>query len=163
MISFSHFVPRNDLIPEKEHLFYKNLPKAVGSDWLRERIHSLSPAVHVFGHTHFSWDSILDDVRYVQVSLLLLAVLFASDLALVQWPLAYPKEQERRRKYGIGQRYDSAGGDTSTHPFSSWKPLEVYNSVQGVTRCRRTYWANHYGQATVKGPLKGRAGAVQKV
>ena len=66
VITFSHFVPRNELIPEKSKLFYKNLPKAVGSDYLFDRIKQLRPDVHVFGHTHFSWDCWLDDVRYVQ-------------------------------------------------------------------------------------------------
>jgi len=116
VITFSHFVPRNELIPEKSKLFYKNLPKAVGSDYLFDRIKQLRPDVHVFGHTHFSWDCWLDDVRYVQ------------------WPLGYPKEQERRRKYGTKRE----GG---------WKPIVVYDH-DGITKCKRTYWCNHYNLST---------------
>ncbi len=42
--------------------------KAVGSSYLAARVAQLRPHMHVFGHTHFSWDSQLHDgVRYVQV------------------------------------------------------------------------------------------------
>mmetsp|Transcript_2239 Transcript_2239/g.6137 ORF Transcript_2239/g.6137 Transcript_2239/m.6137 type:complete len:363 (+) Transcript_2239:43-1131(+) len=144
VISFSHFVPRSELIPEKSKLFYKNLPKAVGSDYLERRIEELKSDVHVFGHTHFSWDCYIGGTRYVQ------------------WPLAYPKEQERRRKYGISQTFSSSGqppqsgasaGDAAAaktpHPFAEWKPLVVYDSA-GVTPCKRTYWCNHYQLSTQK-------------
>jgi len=149
VISFSHFLPRNELIPEKSKLFYKALPKAVGSDYLRRRIDDLKPDIHIFGHTHFSYDCYLDNVRYVQ------------------WPLAYPKEQERRRKYGISHRIDhqpsssssssdsKAEGDRANdpppHPSRWWKPLVVYDSSQGgITECRPTYWCNYYGMQTCK-------------
>jgi Icc-related predicted phosphoesterase len=153
VISFSHFLPRNELIPEKSKLFYKALPKAVGSDYLRRRIDDLKPDIHIFGHTHFSYDCYLDNVRYVQ------------------WPLAYPKEQERRRKYGVTNRldhqppsssdskadskaedYDAMQKKDPPHPFRSWKPIVVYDSSQGgVTECRPTYWCNYYGMQTCRG------------
>lgn len=57
-------------------LFQPNLAKAVGSDYVARRIEELRPAAHVFGHTHFSWDAVIDGVRYVQ------------------WPLAYPQERQ---------------------------------------------------------------------
>jgi hypothetical protein len=89
ILSFSHFLPRLELCPEKRMLFYPNLPKAVGSDFLRKRIQTLRTFgldeegggvgvaaglglkaerehLHVFGHTHFGWDQTLDGVRYVQ-------------------------------------------------------------------------------------------------
>lgn len=52
--------------------------KAIGSDPLRARIQSLQPIAHVFGHTHFAWDAVLDGVRYVQA------------------PLCYPLERKHR-------------------------------------------------------------------
>ena len=154
VISFSHFLPRNELIPEKSKLFYKALPKAVGSDYLRRRIEDIKPDIHIFGHTHFSWDCYLDSVRYVQ------------------WPLAYPKEQERRRKYGLRNQEQPTEGvvtttescdDTanlkpnhSAHPFRSWKPIVVYDSSKGgITECRPTYWCNYYGLQTCKGKGMG--------
>ena len=38
IISFSHFVPHVELNPEKRYLFFPNLNKAVGSNFLRERV-----------------------------------------------------------------------------------------------------------------------------
>ena len=67
------------LLPEKRMLFQPNLAKAVGSDYVQRRIEELRPAAHVFGHTHFSWDTVIDGVRYVQ------------------WPLAYPQERQCAR------------------------------------------------------------------
>jgi len=99
VVSFSHFLPRLELIPEKRYLFYPNLPKAVGSTFLRRRVEALRPDVHVFGHTHFGWDATLDGIRYLQAA------------------LAYPKERDMRLStLAIGALpqgpllvYDSAG------------------------------------------------------
>jgi hypothetical protein len=77
VISFSHFLPRQELLPEKRNLTYPNLSKMVGSTFLDARVKALAPECHVFGHTHFGWDAVHDGVRYVQA------------------PLAYPKERER--------------------------------------------------------------------
>ena len=42
ILSFSHFLPRLELCPEKRMLFYPNLPKAVGSDFILPRIEKLA-------------------------------------------------------------------------------------------------------------------------
>lgn len=84
VLSFSHFLPRQELLPEKRMLFYPNLAKASGSDPLEARVRALRPLAHVFGHTHFSWDAQVDGIRYVQ------------------WPLGYPHEHRRRRDGGAG-------------------------------------------------------------
>eukprot|EP01018_Ginkgo_biloba_P022371 Gb_23146 [translate_table: standard] len=69
-------------------LFYPNLPKVIGSDLLEVRLRNIHgqngslSACHVFGHTHFCWDSVLDGIRYIQV------------------PLAYPRERKRRMNGG---------------------------------------------------------------
>jgi hypothetical protein len=54
--------------------------KAVGSDFLAERLRRLQPALHVFAHSHFAWDCTLGGTRYVQA------------------PLCYPSERVRRGK-----------------------------------------------------------------
>mmetsp|Transcript_50868 Transcript_50868/g.84313 ORF Transcript_50868/g.84313 Transcript_50868/m.84313 type:complete len:352 (-) Transcript_50868:304-1359(-) len=69
LISFSHFVPRIELCPEKRFLRYPDLLKAVGSLPLGGRVARLKPDLHVFGHTHFGWDAEIDGVRYVQAAL----------------------------------------------------------------------------------------------
>ena len=78
VVTFSHFLPRLDLCPEKRFLFFPNLPQAVGSTFLGARVDALRPNMHVFGHTHFACDTTLDGVRYVQAA------------------LAYPEERESR-------------------------------------------------------------------
>eukprot|EP00042_Codosiga_hollandica_P039276 m.327533 g.327533 ORF g.327533 m.327533 type:complete len:360 (-) comp55582_c0_seq8:4627-5706(-) len=76
IISFSHFLPFQQLLPEKRYLFYPHLPKMSGSRFLAERIRVLRSRVHVFGHTHINWDNVEEGIR------------------CVQWPLAYPREQQ---------------------------------------------------------------------
>ncbi|KAG6426107.1 hypothetical protein SASPL_110322 [Salvia splendens] len=77
-----------ELCPEKRMLFYPNLPKVIGSTYLEKRIRAIHgadrqlPACHVFGHTHFCWDAVLEGIRYVQA------------------PLAYPRERKRRMNGG---------------------------------------------------------------
>ncbi|GIL91593.1 hypothetical protein Vretifemale_19209 [Volvox reticuliferus] len=78
VISFSHFLPLQELMPEKRYLTFPNLAKAVGSTYLAERVRRLRPQMHVFGHTHFAWDAVCDGIRYVQA------------------PLAYPSERRFR-------------------------------------------------------------------
>jgi len=64
---------RQELCPEKRMLFYPKLPKIIGSDSLEDRIRSIHGAegrkhassCHVFGHTHFCWDAVLDGIRCV--------------------------------------------------------------------------------------------------
>ena len=78
IISFSHFLPRIELIPEKRYLFYPHLAKTVGSCALQQRVERLRPTIHVFGHTHFGWDMTLDGIRYIQAA------------------LSYPRERDMR-------------------------------------------------------------------
>lgn len=48
------------LLPEKRFLYFQGLAKAAGSDALAARIRDLQPHLHIFGHTHFSWDAVID-------------------------------------------------------------------------------------------------------
>jgi len=99
VLSFSHFLPRMELLPEKRFLFMPNLSQIVGSNFIKQRVQSLSPNVHVFGHTHFPWDMTLDDgVRYRS------------------WPLGSPDEQARR-----------IASYPSEH-VEQWHPLPVFDS-----------------------------------
>lgn len=84
VVSFSHFLPYQELLPEKRWLFYPNLAKASGSDHLARRVEELRPDCHVYGHTHFTQDQTMHGTRFVQ------------------WPLGYPKEMKRRRDGGMG-------------------------------------------------------------
>jgi predicted phosphodiesterase len=75
VISFSHFLPRRDLLPGVERLRFKGLPKVAGCAGLDRQIRSLNARIHVFGHSHISCDRVIDGIRYVQN------------------PLCYPRER----------------------------------------------------------------------
>lgn len=69
LLSFSHFLPRIELCPEKRFLVYPDLMKAVGSRPLGRRVATLQPHMHCFGHSHFGWDLDVEGTRYVQAAL----------------------------------------------------------------------------------------------
>ena len=58
--SLSHFVPRQELLPEKRTLFQPMLHRVSGSVPLEQQLRQLMPDLHVFGHTHLSMDATLD-------------------------------------------------------------------------------------------------------
>ncbi|MDA0336069.1 MAG: metallophosphoesterase [bacterium] len=83
VITFSHFLPRPELLPPVQVLRFKELPHVSGTDHLERQLRAAGARVHVFGHTHIPWDVTMDGVRYVQN------------------PLSYPHERKRRRQEGI--------------------------------------------------------------
>jgi len=100
VLSFSHFLPRLELMPEKRFLFTPNLTQIVGSDFIRHRVDMLQPDLHIFGHSHFPWDATLGDgVRYKS------------------WPLGTPAEQARRT------------ASYPTEETELWYPLPVFDSL----------------------------------
>ncbi|KAE9588320.1 putative metallo-dependent phosphatase [Lupinus albus] len=121
IITFSHFVPRQELCPEKRMLFYPKLPKIIGSDSLEDRIRSIHGAegrrdatsCHVFGHTHFCWDAVVDGIRYLQA------------------PLAYPRERRRRMN----------GGE-------NWLPFCLYGENKFADRIKPCFWSDYYSANT---------------
>ena len=76
VISFSHFLPRRDLLPAVERLKFKGLPKVAGCTALDGQIRALQSSIHVFGHSHIHCDRIIDGIRYIQN------------------PLRYPRERD---------------------------------------------------------------------
>lgn len=66
VISFSHFVPRTELCPEKRFLLDPKLSAVIGSDPLEQQIRRLQPHLHLFGHTHIPIDLTLDGITYIQ-------------------------------------------------------------------------------------------------
>ena len=47
VISYSHFLPRQELLPEKRFLLEPMLSRVVGSDVLREQVQRLTPHLHI--------------------------------------------------------------------------------------------------------------------
>ena len=66
VVSFSHFVPRTELVPAVRWLRFKGLPLVAGSVEIDTQVRRLGAAVHVYGHTHIPGDRVLYGVRYVQ-------------------------------------------------------------------------------------------------
>ena len=66
VITFSHFLPRADLLPPREYLRISWLDAVSICAALDQQIRNLSSTIHVCGHTHISFDRVIDDVRYIQ-------------------------------------------------------------------------------------------------
>ncbi|HEU4560414.1 MAG TPA: metallophosphoesterase [Longimicrobium sp.] len=66
VISFSHFVPRTELVPPVHSLLFTGLPLVAGSVEIDAQVRRLGSQVHVYGHTHIPGDRVLYGVRYVQ-------------------------------------------------------------------------------------------------
>ena len=66
VITFSHFVPRPDLLPPAQYLRFRGLPLVAGSEGIEAQIRRIRPRVHVYGHTHIPGDETRQGVRYVQ-------------------------------------------------------------------------------------------------
>lgn len=66
VVTFSHFVPRPELVPPVRYLRFKGLPLVAGSAELDAQLRRIGAAVHVYGHTHITEDRVIDGVRYVQ-------------------------------------------------------------------------------------------------
>ncbi|CAE7439971.1 Pacrg [Symbiodinium microadriaticum] len=117
VISFSHFVPRLELVPEKRYLIPACLSKAVGSSYLQDRVARLKPHVHVFGHTHFGYDMEIDGTRFLQAA------------------LATPQER------AFGGSIVSLG----TFPvIEASKPCKVWDSDHGWPSIYRSSWCEYY-------------------
>lgn len=110
VISFSHFLPRIELMPEKRFLFHPNLAKIVGSEFIQRRLDVLQADLHVFGHSHFPWDMTLDGVRYRS------------------WPLGTPEEQARRI------------ASVPLEFVEQWHPLPVFDSDGNHYRSNESCW-----------------------
>lgn len=83
VVTFSHFLPRPELLPRVANLRFKELPLVSGTTKLDEQLRAMGASTHVFGHTHIPWDETIDGVRYLQN------------------PLSYPHERKRRGQVGI--------------------------------------------------------------
>ncbi|KAK9829451.1 hypothetical protein WJX72_005956 [[Myrmecia] bisecta] len=128
VVSFSHFLPSQELLPEKRFLFYPNLAKAVGSDPLGQRVAALKPDIHIFGHTHFSWDATLQGTRHIQAPL----CGPSERQRRLRSILTFEPEQHQHARSSLGRHHNKAsmavpGIDALR---ADWLPLLVYQSGQ---------------------------------
>jgi predicted phosphodiesterase len=66
VVTFSHFIPRADLLPPPEYLRISWLAHVSVCEKLDAQIRQLNSTVHVCGHTHTTFDTVIDNVRYIQ-------------------------------------------------------------------------------------------------
>ncbi len=114
VITFSHFLPSQQLLPEKRFLLFPNLAKAVGSVPLLHTLLALRPQLHVFGHTHFAWDAEASGIRCIQA------------------PLCYPNERRHRlRSIVVGSQWSEVDEDMppcDDVAMPDWLPVLVYKA-----------------------------------
>lgn len=65
MITFSHFLPRIDLMPQFVPPKVKALFPVLGSASLEMQIRILMPQIHIYGHSHLNRDVKLGNIRYI--------------------------------------------------------------------------------------------------
>jgi predicted phosphodiesterase len=65
VISFSHFLPRIDIIPLTASVQHRMLRPVLGTTRLDEQVRRVRSAIHVYGHSHLNLDVTIDGVRYI--------------------------------------------------------------------------------------------------
>jgi predicted phosphodiesterase len=65
IISFSHFVPRVDLLPRQLPDRYRKLFPVLGSSRLGQQVNRLRSDIHVYGHSHINRRLRLDGTLYI--------------------------------------------------------------------------------------------------
>lgn len=65
LISFSHFLPRIDLMPAYIPESYRYIYPVLGSTFLENQIRRLKPDIHVYGHSHVNRHLTLDGIQYI--------------------------------------------------------------------------------------------------
>lgn len=65
LISFSHFLPRIDLMPTYIPRAKRVLYPVLGSMRLEEQLRALKSRIHVYGHSHVNRQIAIDDVTYI--------------------------------------------------------------------------------------------------
>jgi len=65
LISFSHFLPRIDLMPIYISQAYRYIYPALGSVLLEQQIRMLKPDIHVYGHSHVNRRVTLEGIKYI--------------------------------------------------------------------------------------------------
>ena len=64
-ITFSHFLPRIDLVPLYVPRKHRALDPVLGSVRIEEQLRRFAPEIHVYGHSHINRSVRIGGVRYV--------------------------------------------------------------------------------------------------
>jgi predicted phosphodiesterase len=69
IITFSHFLPRIDLIPAQVSSRHRLLDPVLGSSRLDDQLRQLGSSIHVYGHSHINRRIDIDGVTYINNAL----------------------------------------------------------------------------------------------
>jgi len=65
IITFSHFLPRIDLMPERIPDKHRKIYPVLGTSVLDEQLRALGASLHVYGHSHVNRRVMVDGVTYI--------------------------------------------------------------------------------------------------
>lgn len=65
VISYSHFLPRIDVMPSRIPIERRNIYPVLGSEALGKQIQRLNPDFHVYGHSHVNQAIEIDGIHYI--------------------------------------------------------------------------------------------------
>lgn len=65
VISYSHFLPRIDVMSSKIPMERRNVYPVLGSEALGEQVKQLAPRIHVYGHSHVNQSILIDNIEFV--------------------------------------------------------------------------------------------------
>jgi Icc-related predicted phosphoesterase len=65
IISFSHFMPRIDVMPEHIPTVHQKVYPVLGSWALDKQIRTLGSVLHIYGHSHVNRHELIEGVTYV--------------------------------------------------------------------------------------------------
>jgi predicted phosphodiesterase len=65
VITFSHFLPRLDLVPAFVPREHRVLDPVLGSTLLEQQLRQLNSSIHVYGHSHINRSIRIDGIKYV--------------------------------------------------------------------------------------------------
>lgn len=64
-ISFSHFLPRIDVMPGFIPPAMRKIYPVLGSTRLERLVRDIGPAIHVYGHSHVNRNVVIDGINYI--------------------------------------------------------------------------------------------------
>ncbi len=65
VISFSHFMPRLEIMPEHMPLIHKKLFPVLGASRIDDQLREIGSSLHIYGHSHLNRNITLEGVTYI--------------------------------------------------------------------------------------------------
>ena len=172
MLTFSHFIPRIELLPEKRYLSLPTLPRCVGSTFLENRLRRMGEKYYKsarensdIGDSASNSDTYINrnngnndtsgSVDSASTNNLLSHHLHAFGHTHLAWdaiidgvryvhvPLAYPREwEQRRRSLEIGTMKGEVGEDRL--PVCLWEQTTISDTAGFPAKWLGGWWSKYY-------------------